>query len=325
MGAVVKDAEAQTFRVIYDASNTMHVNHRIRVRDQQRLHIAGDIAAVLRQASAESPARFAAFFDVRKAHRQVLVRRRDWGFQAARIRDSDPDVWLNTCGTFGVASASYWWSRLAAAAIRALHYLLGPSSALYALVYSDDGFLLATGAHFEKKLLMAFLVLEVLGLPLVPSEGAGGPHGQLDRVPDRCVSECAFGLSPKRAQWVIDWITARLRDGMMKMQDLREALGRLAFVSMALEHLRLLLALLFAWGAACPPQTCQRIPFVITAILEFIRDEVSGFRMSLCRPLPAESGELFRADAKAEGQHICLGGWASCDAPLLRLVGSLLC
>ena len=34
---------------------------------------------------------------------------------------------MNTCGTFGIGSAAYWWSRFGAAVGRWIHYCLGPA------------------------------------------------------------------------------------------------------------------------------------------------------------------------------------------------------
>ena len=48
-------------------------------------------------------------------------------------------LWLNKAGTFGVASAGYWWGRAGACLIRLMHYLLGYDHAIWALLYSDDG------------------------------------------------------------------------------------------------------------------------------------------------------------------------------------------
>ena len=53
--------------------------------------------------------------------------------------DLQDEVWLNCVGTFGVGSAGYWWSRGGAALLRVSHYCAGPSNALWALLYADDG------------------------------------------------------------------------------------------------------------------------------------------------------------------------------------------
>ena len=38
----------------------------------------------------------------------------------------DPYVYINKVGTFGLACASYWWSRIAGSGVRLVHELLGP-------------------------------------------------------------------------------------------------------------------------------------------------------------------------------------------------------
>ena len=58
-------------------------------------------------------------WDFKSAHRIVAVNKSDWGLQACslvaankpRLVDTD-EVLLNTVGTFGIASAGYWWGGL---------------------------------------------------------------------------------------------------------------------------------------------------------------------------------------------------------------------
>ena len=47
-----------------------------------------------------------------KAHRRVKVHPKDWGAMACKISSASQTVWLNKTGTFGVASAAFWWSHL---------------------------------------------------------------------------------------------------------------------------------------------------------------------------------------------------------------------
>ena len=50
----------------------------------------------------------------------------------------DETVWLNKVGTFGVASAGYWWGQAGACIFHLVHYMLGYDLALWAPLYSDD-------------------------------------------------------------------------------------------------------------------------------------------------------------------------------------------
>jgi hypothetical protein len=123
LGAIEKTEDV--FRVIFDASNTVRLNHRIRVQDQCRMPVWQDIARVVEDVASFKGVRFGLAFDIRRAHRQIPVREEDWGYLACRL-DNTPEVdttdddviYVNTVGTFGVGSAAYWWSRLAAIAVR---------------------------------------------------------------------------------------------------------------------------------------------------------------------------------------------------------------
>ena len=48
-------------------------------------------------------------------------------------------VFLNCVGTFGVASAGYWWGRAGACIMRLAHCLMDHKHAIRSLLYSDDG------------------------------------------------------------------------------------------------------------------------------------------------------------------------------------------
>eukprot|EP00969_Alexandrium_andersonii_P173515 7670613-Alexandrium_andersonii.AAC.1 len=55
--------------------------------------------------------------DVRNAQRWAIVVPQDWPLQAAQVKPGGA-IYLNCVGTYGIACASYWWGRLAAAAQR---------------------------------------------------------------------------------------------------------------------------------------------------------------------------------------------------------------
>lgn len=76
------------------------------------------------------PATFTLAADIARAHRLVLVREEDWGYQACKTGVDDEGkasdkIWLNAVGTFGVTSASYHFTRLYAAITRCAHSLIG--------------------------------------------------------------------------------------------------------------------------------------------------------------------------------------------------------
>ena len=62
--------------------------------------------------------------DVSRAHRLVRIREEDWGYMACKTGVTDEGrpstkIWLNCVGTFGITSASYHFTRLFGAVMRA--------------------------------------------------------------------------------------------------------------------------------------------------------------------------------------------------------------
>ena len=87
---------------------------------------------------------FSVVGDIAKAHRRFKHREEEHGYLGCEIDsrekiEGDPQtVYVNKVGTFGVSCASYWWTRISAAGIRATHHLLGPEFMLDLLLYADD-------------------------------------------------------------------------------------------------------------------------------------------------------------------------------------------
>ena len=93
-----------------------------------------------------------------------------------RIEDLPDDVldelvWLNTVGTFGVGSAGYWWGRAGAAIMRLTHYALGYTHAIWALLYSDDGWLVGRAERYEVGLLLHLFFPLGCGCPAFLAQG----------------------------------------------------------------------------------------------------------------------------------------------------------
>ena len=95
----------------------------------------------------------------------------------------------------------------------------------------------------------------------------------------------------------------------MRLGELREGLGRLQFLAGPLEHLRPFLGPLYAWSCAGPRYARPRMPVMILLILRFLAAELGRRRMSRCASKARDLGELFRLDAKTEGEEAAIGGW----------------
>ena len=75
--------------------------------------------------------------DVKDAHRLIPISLEDWHLLACRS-ERDKYVHVNTTGTFGAASAACWWSRVATAAIRGAHFVLGHELPAWLVLVTDD-------------------------------------------------------------------------------------------------------------------------------------------------------------------------------------------
>ena len=111
--------------------------------------------------------------DVKEAHRQVPIHPDDWHLLGCQL-ERGGEVFVNTVGTFGVSSASYYWSRVSAAVGRPTQYLISRYATTWIMLLADDYHVEVGGPHFRPALLVYFLLCEVLGCPLSWNKTNGG-------------------------------------------------------------------------------------------------------------------------------------------------------
>ena len=223
-------------------------------------------------------------------------------------KELDEDVYLNLVGTFGVGSAGYWWQRSGAAILRVCHYLIPRSLALWLLLYADDGWATGRGERFDRALLLMLYILDVLNLPISWKKVQGGV--QMEWVGYALdVGRFELGITASRARWAAQWLEDKVSEQRVRLGELRQGLGRLQFVANALEHLKPFLGPLFAWASAGPKYAKPHLPVMICVIMGFLAKELRGTQMSQCRVRSKDLGEVFRLDAKAEGEDVAIGGW----------------
>lgn len=99
--------------------------------------------------------------DVKKAHRRIKVKRCDWKYITAFLKNQ---VWVNKCGTYGVASAQYYWGPMAALNLRLLYYLYPDIH--WAFVYVDDFIIILNTEHHKALALAIILTMTAWGCPL---------------------------------------------------------------------------------------------------------------------------------------------------------------
>ena len=307
LGAIQK--ADNSFRVIHDGTHGTGVNGNIHVRDQLVCPTAGDVRQAMR--SLEN-ATFVLTADVKRTHRLVKVHPDDWGYQACKAKPESEHVWLNTVGSFGVASAAVHWARLMSGLQRAVFYLLGRSD-VFLLTYVDDLLWLVRGSAAMDAVAIALLFLVTLGLPLSWPKCQGGTC--VDWVGYRIdLEKWTVGINAKRTRWLTDWCEQALAEGIVRLADFRSVLGRFSFAFAAMEHLRPFLAPLYAWCAAVNAKSA-RLPDAVALSLSYIKYMLeSGISSQrVLRQVPMQR-ELFRADAKAEGEEIWIGGWCVADS-----------
>ena len=149
----------------------------------------------------------------------------------------DGTVWLNKVGTFGVASAGYWWGHAGACILRLVHYLLGYDMPLWALLYLDDGWFVGRSERYEYDLLMALYILILVKAALAWHKVKGGIETQwIGYALD--IGRFAIGISEAGTQWVLRWLDDKVRERSVRLGEFREGLGRLQFSAGPLEHAR---------------------------------------------------------------------------------------
>ena len=82
-------------------------------------------------------------------------------------------IYVNKVGTFGLACASYWWSRIAGSGIRLIHELLGPQMPIELLIFADDVEAIAASPGGRRGITLSFLCLSCLGFPFKWSKQRG--------------------------------------------------------------------------------------------------------------------------------------------------------
>ena len=204
------------------------MNHRTRIRDQERAPVAADLKRVLREKARLGEKTFALTADVAEAHTQIPIHPRDWHFLGSQI-EVGGDVYINKVGTFGVASASYYWSRAASALGRLTQYITGRTANTWHQLVADDFHLEASGTEHTAALISFFVLCSTAGVPLSWEKTAGG-----DKVTwvgfELLHDTYHLGISERRAAWFIKWAEEVASSQIVNTASF-EGLGRLMCVA----------------------------------------------------------------------------------------------
>ena len=316
MGAIQKPNG--DIRPIHDATHHVQLNNRIVFRDQLQYPGPEDAAGVIREVTETKEARFSISADIKSAHRLVKLRSRDHPLICCKTSSTSETIWVNKVGTFGVSSASYWWTRLMGTVGRLVGNAMG-TEYNYQLIYVDDLHVVVFGERKFLTLWMMLAAYEALGTPFQYAKFAGGIEVtfvgfQLD------YGRCKMGVTAKRGLWLLNFIKemeeARYT---VHMRRFGEFLGRLAFLARVLVWLKAHLAPLYSWAAALAKGTVATAPRMVVLVLKFISMQLAdcSFMYSCHRPIRLLE-EQFRTDAKCAqgvvvlgGHHLATGRWFS--------------
>ena len=295
-------------RPLHDGTHFVQLNNNILFQDQLQYPGPEDAASMVRWVREEKESVFSMSADIQAAHRLVKIREQDWPLQACKARSDDKTVWINTVGTFGVSSASYWWTRLFSGIGRLVGYILNQQN-WFQLVYVDDLHLTCMGKRKFLNLWVILLIYELLGTPFSYKKFAGGLQVQfvgyyLD------YRGCLLGITKRRGDWLINFIDELAKSGgTIYMRRFNEFLGRLGFVARVLTWLKPFLAPLYAWSAALDRSTVATAPRLVLLVLRFLKGQLCDRTyMHTCVKPEVLQGEQFRTDAKCEVGRVVLGG-----------------
>ncbi len=294
-------------RLLFDGTTEVGINERIRVRDQDRGPGAPDIKRVQRAQAEEKFPTWGITIDIKDAHRTIQVREQDWRYQLCRASPAHP-IHAHKCGVFGIASISYWWSRAASALLRLVYYLADEDMAPWVLLVADDYKVESTGKEPHVTILFVLILFRLLGAPVQWRKLKGGR--ELNWVGyNLLLSSHQLGLSQARADWVVAWCDRLVRDRAARIGELREGLGRLAFVAGALLYERPFLSPLFSFLSWYPDSALKPLPVYVLLVLKHLGERIKRRRHypSAVKRSALKLGP--RVDAKAEGSQIGVGGW----------------
>ena len=301
LGAVPKDPAWDDIRVVHDGTHGISLNKEIKQPNRMAFPQFDDLEACMRAfRDGGAQEKFLLAFDIKAAHRLVPVRREDWGRQGCRGSREDV-VYLNTRGTFGVASAAFWWGRVAGTCFRVLHRVMPPDSLFYLLLFADDGLILSGGERYQFQVVAILLFLEVMEMPLSWKKCRGGFETewigyQVD------LRSWTVGVSDKKVAWLIEWVGRLVREGHVLGREFKAGVGRMGFLAGAVKN---------ATSARVAPTAFVTLHMAVKLALEFFGTMVVQKPRKVVSSLPRVLGEVFRVDAMADQEGIAVGGWES--------------
>eukprot|EP00435_Cladocopium_sp_Y103_P055789 s679_g18.t1 len=312
LAVLVEDEDTGKKRVIHDGSHEVRVNHRIRSQDKLRMPGGREKRYLLQSFKAAKSVVFSLIGDFGKAHRRFKYRKEEHGFLGCQVASDDPYVYVNKVGTFGITSTPYWWGRLSGSMIRLCRYLLCPGVPIELLLYADDLEAMGIGREGRKGAALTYIYLSALGAPFKWKKQRGGLCTEWVGLTTD-YGAYAFGLSQKRADWLVEWIRGVCKEKLVDPRVFAAGLGRLGFAATALPWEKPFLGPLYVWSSAITGQNGKMIvPWAVLVILDWIANRLEeGGRMDQVGEEEKGGGRslVVYTDARASDEDACLGGY----------------
>ena len=231
----------------------------------------------------------------------------DWHYLGAQICPGDV-VYINTVGTFGISSASYYWSRVGSSLGRLSQYISAHTAHTWHHLVADDFHLEAAGAGYREALLIFFVLCHTAGVPLSWSKTAGG-----DTVIwvgfEILHRSFSLGVSERRAELFVKWSETTAFAGYVNMDSFEVGLGRIAYVAGALEFERPFLAPLYRFLTLHPRGSTRRVPAHVSSILRYLANQLRRQRHHNCDSIVLQSEYAPRVDAQDSLERTGIRGW----------------
>ena len=298
LAVLVEDDVTGKKRVIHDGTHDIRVNHRIRCLDKLRMPGGREKKYLLKMFRRTRDVVFSLIGDFGKAHRRFKYCEEELGFLGCVVKEEEDTIYVNRVGTFGVGSTPYWWGRLSGALLRLCHALIGPGVPLEMLLYADDLEVMSVGRLGRIGAVKCYVLMAAFGAPFKWEKQRGGMETEWIGLMTN-YGEFSFGLSARRADWVVAWIQKLREEKMVLPREFSAGLGRLGFAATALPWERPFLGPLYVWASATMGQKKKvMIPWAVLIILEWIATRMKdGGRM-----------ESVKDEAPANGHHTWMGG-----------------
>ena len=308
VGAVPKDPSWDEIRVVHDGTHGIQVNSQIKQPNKMPFPQCDDVEVAAIALQEERPRERMMFaFDIKAAHRLIPVQEEDWGLQSFRLDDKE-EIWLNMVGTFGVASAAFWWGRSAAVLFRTFHRVVPREVLFYLLLFADDGLLMAAGPHYHRVIVALFMYLEVMEVPLSWKKTRGG--FKIEWIGYTIDLEgWRIGVSEKKVQWVLSWALRIMEESHILGREFKAGVGRLGFLAGVLVGARPFLAPLYAVSSRASGSALVELYLAVKLSVQFFAQWIEKTPVRDFRPPPSVAGEVFRIDAAADQEGIVVGGW----------------